>query len=286
MHKLFIFSALFFLTISSLYASSLRVQTQELNKNLNMYKIIDVRDVQSYKEGHIPGAISLPVILTYERAKVDGKLTNPFAMQQVIQNLGLSEKDSIVVYDDGAFFNAARVFWALEVYGFKNVKLLNAGYTQWESKDLATSTQTPTIVKSDYITIIDNQRLATKFATQIATRNPNQIIIDARPAKAYEGKVSSASRFGHIPKAKNIPASHNIKEGEELSSLKDIDELREVYKDIPKNKKIVLYCAIGKISATNYFALRELGYNVSNYDASWKEWGNDLKLPVINPSNR
>jgi len=285
MHKLFfIFSLLFISTLAT--ASSLRVEAEQLNDNLNMYTIIDVRDNESYKNGHIHNALNLPASLTYEKAKLNGKLTNPFAMQKVIQDIGLTENDAIVIYDNGAFFDAARVFWALEVYGFKNVKLLNAGFAQWKVKDLTTSTKTPKVIKSDYITIVNNQRLATKFATQIATKNPNQIIIDARPNKAYIGKVSSASRFGHIPKATNIPASHNIKEGDKVSSLKDIDELKEIYKDIPKEKKIVLYCAIGKISATNYFAMRELGYNVSNYDASWKEWGNDLKLPVVNPSNK
>lgn len=214
--------------------------------------------------------------------QVNGKLTDPFRMQKIVQNLGLNADDKLVIYDDGSFFDAARLFWALEVYGFKDVKLLNAGYKQWSNKNFETSTQTPTVTKSDYVTIIDNNRLATKFSTQIATKNPNQVIIDARPDKAYQGEVSSAKRFGHIPEAINIPASHNIDTDNQGSVLKELSDLKDLYKDLDKNKKIILYCAIGKISATNYFALRELGYNVSNYDASWKEWGNDFRLPVIN----
>lgn len=162
----------------------------------------------------------------------------------------------------------------MEVYGFKNIKLLNSGYDSWSLEEYPKTTQVPKIIDSD--------RIATKFSTQIATKNPNQIIIDARPGKAYKGVVSSAKRYGHIPEALNIPASHNI----DNSSLKEISELQDVYKNIDKKKKIILYCAIGKISATNYFALRELGYNVSNYDASWKEWGNDFQLPIINPSKK
>ena len=53
-----------------------------------------------------------------------------------------------------------------------------------------------------------------------------------------------------------------------------------------KNKKIISYCDIGKISSSNYFALRQLGYEVANYDASWKEWGNDLELPITNISKK
>ena len=273
------------LTMLTLSASTLRISAQILHDNLNEYKILDTRDNQTYINGHIPNAINFPISQTYAHMQVDGKLTNPFTMQNIVQNLGLNANDKILVYDDGSFFDAARLFWALEVYGFKNVELLNSGYKQWIEKGYKTSTQTPVITKSDYITIIDSNRLATKFSTQVATRNPNQIIVDARPIQAYEGEVSSAKRYGHIPKALSIPATHNIDSEALLSRLKDIDELKNIYKDIPKDKKVIIYCAIGKISATNYFALRELGYNVSNYDASWKEWGNST-LPIIEPSKQ
>ncbi len=277
---------LFLLLTVNLNAQTLRIEANTLKQNQKDYKILDTRDKATYEKGHIEGAINFPISLTYAHKKRNGKLTDPFTMQEIVQNRGLNENDAIVVYDNGSFFDAARLFWALEVYGFKNVKLLNAGFKQWKNKHYAITTKVPKTLKSDYITIIDNNRLATKFATQIATRNPNQIIIDARPDKAYEGKVSSAKRYGHIPKAINIPAKHNIDTLKQDSSLKDISELAKIYKDIDKNKKVILYCAIGKISATNYFALRELGYNVANYDASWREWGNDFQLPIINPSKK
>ncbi|SFV66182.1 Thiosulfate sulfurtransferase, rhodanese [hydrothermal vent metagenome] len=275
---------IFALLFTALYvqAASLRIEASTFNKEKLNYTLLDTRAKDVYNKGHIIGALNFPIGLTYANMQLNGKLTDPFTMQKIVQNLGLNADDKLVIYDNGSFFDAARLFWALEVYGFKDVKLLNAGYKQWSNKKFETSIQTPTVSKSDYVTIINNNRLATKFTTQIATRNPNQIIIDARPDKAYEGHISSAKRKGHIPKALNIPASHNIDTDNKGTTLKDLSQLKDLYKGIDKKKKIILYCAIGKISATNYFALRELGYNVSNYDASWREWGNDLRLPVIN----
>jgi len=142
------------------------------------------------------------------------------------------------------------------------------------------STKIPNRKQSNYIAEINHKRLATKFTTQIATKNPNQTIIDARGNEAYRGKISSAKRFGHIPKAINIPATHNINYEKNSSQLKIIKNLENIYKDIDKKQKVVIYCALGRISATNYFALRELDYDVANYDASWKEWGNDFSLPI------
>jgi len=269
-------------SVITLNAESLRIEPEELAKNLKEYKILDTRKNDLYNEGHIDGSLNFPIELTYEYMNNNGKLSNPVKMQKILQNLGLTTDSKIVVYDNGDFFDAARLFWALEVYGFKNVKLLNTGYDNWDFSSYPVSEETPIVAKSKYISRIDNSRLATKFATQIATKNPNQIIIDARGEEAYKGEISSATRFGHIPQAQNFPASHNINYEDSNQKLQAISKLKEIYKNVDKSKKIVLYCAVGRISATNYFALRELDYDVSNYDASWTEWGNDNSLPIVN----
>lgn len=282
--KIFIILLFFLVGVIGLNADSLRIEIKQLSSNLQDYKIIDVREDSDFLNGHIKNALNFPASLTYENIKLNGQITQPIKMQKIIRDLGLSINDKIVIYDDGSFFDASRVFWALEVYGFQNLKLLNGGYDFWLNLGNETSTKVQKIEKSNYIASLNNKRLATKFSTQIATKNRTNIIIDARGIESYVGKKSVAKRFGHIPEAINIPAVNNIKSDLFKSSLKDIDELRDLYKDINKDKKIILYCAVGKIATANYFALRELGYDVANYDASWKEWGNDFALPIVNLS--
>lgn len=282
-NKIFILIILV-LSYITLNANSLRIESNELVQNISNYKILDVRTNEDFQKSHIQNALSFPIILTYEHKAVNGKITDPTKMQNILRDLGLDINDKIVVYDDGTFFDAARLFWTLEVYGFTNVKLLNAGFQEWEVDNFPVSKAILKPTKSDYIATINNKRLATKFTTQIATKSSTQVIIDARGKKAYIGEISSAKRYGHIPKAINIPATHNINDQQTVLKLKTNSELQETYKDINKDKKIILYCAIGRISATNYFAMRELGYDVANYDASWKEWGDDFNLPIINLS--
>jgi len=269
------------LNFNILNGQTLRIEPQDLVKNIYQYKILDTRDSEKFNKGHIKNAINFPISLSYENAKLNGKITQPIKMQKIIQNLGLNNDDKIIIYDDGSFFDAARLFWAFEVYGFKKVKLLNSGFKQWEKLNFPISTVSIQTNKSNYIASINFKRLATKFTTQIASRNPNQVIIDARGTNAYLGKESSAKRFGHIPNALDIAAKHNINYKNNENKLKSINELKELYKGIKREQKVVIYCAIGRISSTNYFALRELGYDVSNYDASWKEWGNDNSLPIV-----
>ncbi len=67
--------------------------------------------------------------------------------------------------------------------------------------------------------------------------------------------------------------------------MKEWSELKNIYKDIPKDKDIILYCDGGAEAALNYIVLQELGFKASVYDGSWLEWGNDPSVPIENPSN-
>lgn len=283
--KLFINLILVFTFLSlSVYADTLRVKPKYLSKHLDKYVILDTRSFGEYEKGHILGALSFPARLTYKNLQNNGRIVNPQSFQKIARNLGISKYSRIVIYENNSFFDAARLFWTLEAYGFKDVKLLDASYTYWINQDYKTSTVIPSVLKSNYIPTIDPQRLATKFSTQIATRTSSKIIIDARSSDGYNGVVSSAKRFGHIPRAINVPATHNIKKLQDgTQKLLDTQEFAKLYANLDREKKVIIYCTVGKVSSTNYFALRELGFDVANYDASWKEWGNELSLPIVSP---
>ena len=48
--------------------------------------------------------------------------------------------------------------------------------------------------------------------------------------------------------------------------MRELSDLEELYKDIPKDKEIILYCDGGADAALNYVVLQKLGYKVSVYD--------------------
>lgn len=267
---------------ATLANTSLRISVQELNQQLNLpgLVILDTRSAKEYAKSHIPNAINLPEELTYVNKDKDGRIAQPAKIKPLLQRLGIERTSPIVIYDQGKMIKAARVFWALEVYGIENIKVLNQGFYAWNEAMLSSTELVPSIKPSNYIPIINHNRLATKLTTLIATKNPNSVIIDTRPNAAYKGQISSAARYGHIINAINVPTMDHLITSEAVSSLKPEAELKALYSGISQNQKIILYCSIGRISTTNYLTLRELGYNVSNYDASWNEWGNDFTLPI------
>lgn len=278
--------ALLMLVAFPVWADELRIEANNLNQNLTKYVVLDARSVDLYQSLHIDGALNFPAAFTYHNQEIDGKISKPEKMQKYIRALGLTVDTPVVVYDEGSLVDAARLFWALEVYGFKNVKVLSVGFDSWVHNDLAISTDTPETSPSNYVPQINDNRIASKLKTLIATKSPDHMIIDARGDDFYQGIKTSAKRSGHILSAHNYPASSVIFSENEFSELQPIEQLLQVYSDIPKNKKVVTYCTRGKIAAANYLALRELGYDVSVYDASWNEWGNEVQLPINNPSEQ
>lgn len=265
-----------------LQAESLRVNATWLKENLPLANlvILDVRLQPDYEIDHIPGAISFPDALSYQQKSAGGRIVEPDVIQKLLRERGVKSSDFVVVYDDGNLIDASRVFWTLEVYGLKQVRVLDKGYAGWVGQGYAVTDAVPKIKPSEFVPSVDHRRIASKFSTQLATRNPHQVVVDARPAEAYTGKTSSAQRFGHIPTAINIPVHANIASDRDGQSLRGPEELQTIYQQLTTDKKVILYCEIGRVSATSYLALRELGYDVANYDASWREWGNDFDLPI------
>jgi thiosulfate/3-mercaptopyruvate sulfurtransferase len=268
-----------------LWSSDLRVTADEVHRRLGPQQplILDTRSAEDYALGHIPGALNFPVKLTYRDQGVSGQIVQPDVMQQLLRERGIDIDSEVVIHDDGSLIDAARLFWALEVYGLARVKVMDHGFDYWKAAGYPVSTETPKPAPSAYVATINHQRLASKFTTLLATRGKHKLIIDARNEESYLGKQSSAKRFGHIPKAINIPSVHNFDRHDNLLQIKPIEELKKLYAGVSKDQKIIVYCAIGRASAANYLALREIGLDVANYDASWREWGNDLSLPIETP---
>lgn len=245
--------------------------------------VLDVRNAEQYADGHIPGAVNLPVNKTFRQSGRTDRVAGPVYIQQLLGNAGVDRSKHVVVYDDGRFIDAGRMFWVLEVYGHQGVQLLDGGFSAWEALGLAISTETSLPEAKAFFAVAQPDKLVTKLSMRLATKNNDVTIIDARSAKEFSGKKSISNRFGHIPQAINIPWDANLTEDTNTPFIREITELQELYAGLDRSKKIVTYCNKGKQSSFSYFILREMGYDVAHYDGSWFEWSMDSNLPIVGP---
>jgi thiosulfate/3-mercaptopyruvate sulfurtransferase len=240
--------------------------------------VLDARSRERYAQGHIAGAVSLPVADTLGPDPHSDLAAPISTIQQLFGAAGVDQTTRVVIYDDGDMVSASRVFWILEVHGHRHVALLNPGYAHWQAHELPVSTQPARPAARQFVSQITPDRLATKFSTRLAISDPGVVILDVRPGAAYRGETGGFARKGHIPTAISLPFDRNLQGAD--AGLKPFSELEKLYQGIDKSKKVITYCDTGKESTLTYFILRQLGYDVATYDGSWYEWSNDPLLPV------
>jgi len=247
--------------------------------------IIDLRPEEEYAKGHLKNAVNIPG-QPPAQLLFDSKLLMPKLniISDRLSNAGIDKDSLVVVYDSGVFMWAARLYWILDFLGHENVGLLKVGYGGWDKDELPISKTTFKAQKKEFVPRIDNAKIKTKLDTLLAIGK--KTIIDGRVNPHYKGKESLAKRFGHIPTAQNYACTQNYEVTDSGNKMRDLQDLKSVYKDLPKNKEIILYCDGGAEAALNFIVLQELGFKASVYDGSWLEWGNDSSLPISNPSGK
>jgi thiosulfate/3-mercaptopyruvate sulfurtransferase len=239
--------------------------------------------------GHIPGAIQvqrfadlgandeLPIM----------KFPSRQAFQATLRRWGIDNDSTIVVYDDSVSALASRVLFLLDLYGFdmKRAKLLDGGTVGWTGFNELTKTATPPR-KAGTVTLKAPaaQRMpgwTEVYRRVVAAREPNIILLDARPADMYEGtRIQHSVQGGHIPGAINIVSLNGV-DGQS-QQWKPQDELAALYKSVPKDHTIITYCHDGFRSTLAWLQLKALGYkDVRVYNGGWSDWDRTLTLPVV-----
>lgn len=297
MHRIILSFALI-LSAFAASASNMLIHPQTLNDKLinleqlsSSIKIVDLRSKEDYLEGHIPHAIHLPISQFHrKKSDIEGFIQTPRRFKSALEAAGITNSDHLIIYSDWSFLDSARFYWALDFYGHSTKQILDGGYQGWINSGLQISTKPTSITKtSQYIVQVQPEKMATKFQTLMASKSPEYVIIDARPKAHYLAEKSLTPVKGRIPNAINIPW-HSLLTNREASdeygriqktvSFYNTERLEDTLSDIPKDKKIILYCNGGAESSILYLGLKQLGVQAAVYDGSWFEWSLDNKLPV------
>ncbi len=257
-----------------------------LSSNKDKVILIDARS-KGYEEGHIAGALSFDTSsLNDPNSTVEGFLLNAEKITPVFQNVGIQKDSEIVIYDAGNALSASRVFYALEYYGHKNVKVLNGGYAAWLAAGNDNSLEVPTVTQGDFVAEAIAGLTCTLDEVNKSLEDNKFLYLDARTEKEYTGEDVRAKNGGHIPGAINIEWNQAITENDAgIPVFKSFEELDTLYGNLDKSKTIIPYCQTNVRGAHSYFTLRLIGFqDVRPYEGSWAEYGNadNVKIEKAN----
>jgi thiosulfate/3-mercaptopyruvate sulfurtransferase len=205
------------------------------------------------------------------------------ALELILGNLGATSNSIFVLYDNNGNVDAARLWWILTTYGHSNTYLLNGGLKSTPKGLISQEITSTKPTKFLFSNEADFDLKANKKDVLTALTDSNTVLLDCRTSDEFTGKITkkNAFRAGHIPTAIHLNYTHSIAY-DQAYQFKSDQELALIFKTIPKDKKIIVYCQSGVRSAHTTFVLHKLlGFpNVANYDGSWIEWSYDKTLAI------
>jgi thiosulfate/3-mercaptopyruvate sulfurtransferase len=234
--------------------------------------LVSTRKTSDYAKVHIDDAIHVNHKDLY-KAEPKSTLKSATEIAKILGTKGISNTNTIVLYDNGSGKYSGRVYWILKYLGAKDVKVLDGHMKAWRMARKPV-TKNPVKRKPTTFTIAVNKAaIANMVQVKKATNSSAAVVVDVRSADEYKGIKESKLPKGHIPNSINLEFKKVMTT---KSKLKSKEELQALFTaaGITKDKEVILYCESSVRAGIVYLALKSsLGYpKVKVYDGALFEW--------------
>ena len=253
-------------------------------------------DVLLYETGHIPGAVKIDWHLDLndpvERDYVSGQ-----GFARLMSSKGIGRHTTIVFYGDNFNWWAAYALWVSTLFGHRDVRLLDGGRQKWMEEGRPLTTDVPQRPAADYPVVERDDGTIRVFRDQVLQHvRYGGRLVDVRSPGEYSGELlampdypqEGALRGGHIPGAANVPWARAAADDATFKTRPELEAIYQQEQGLAPSDDVVAYCRIGERSSHTWFVLTHLlGFGrVRNYDGSWTEWGNTVRVPIVQGSER
>ena len=265
------------------------VTSDWLENNLDKVKLIDCswhmpnvkrNAYEEYLKKHIPGAIFFDLD-KYSDANTDlpHMLPNPITWEKIVSNLGISNNDRIIIYDNSDVLSSCRCWYNFIYFGHNSnlVSVLDGGLKKWILENKVIDNNKNKIQKSKYKSQENKKLLKDKNQINSNISIKEFVVIDARSKERFEGKVPDPRknvRTGSIPNSLCLPFKEIINKD---NTFKNTDEISKKFMQIIDSKynNIVFSCGSGVTACVLALAYSLVNnkYSPTIYDGSWAEYG-------------
>jgi thiosulfate/3-mercaptopyruvate sulfurtransferase len=196
--------------------------------------------------------------------------------------VGIDNSHFVVAYDNASNALAARLWWTLRYYGHTQVAVLDGGWQKWIDEGRVTTADMPQIETTTF-EAKPHPELLRQGDDILGLLESTTRLIDMRLPQEYVGERSLTRLSGHIPGAANLPVDRLVGPDNTLLPPKQLREELATAGVDETAPEVIFYSNVGVLSCLGILAMHvaELPSVASNYDASWQEWGNDERKPVV-----
>jgi len=252
-------------------------------------------DVLLYDSGHIPGSVKVDwhteLNDTVTRDYVDGA-----GFAKLMAAKGIGRDDTVVIYGDKSNWWAAYALWVFTLFGHPDVRLMDGGRNLWQAEGRELTRDKTDVTPAEYPVVERSDEAIRAFKDDVLSNLGRFPLIDVRSVPEYTGERThmpdypqeGTLRGGHIPTAASVPWGKAAAEDGRFRSRAELEVIYQDEAGLKPDDAVIAYCRIGERSSHTWFALTHLlGYsNVRNYDGSWTEWGNAVRVPIVTGTDR
>ena len=266
------------------------VSTDWLANNLAKVKVIDSswhmpnsnRDpYKEYKNEHIKNAIFFDIDkFSNNKTELPHMLPDEREWEKIVSNLGISNNDRIIVYDNSDVISSCRCWYTFIFFGHKPnlISVLNGGFSKWKNENRVITNKTHNIKKKNYKAKKNLERVKTKEEIDKNIYQKKFKLVDARSKNRFLGlekEPRPGLRSGSIQNSYCLPFGELINPENKTFLEKNIIKEKFARVGINSENNVVFSCGSG-ITAT----VLSLAYSLINdkylptiYDGSWAEYG-------------
>lgn len=239
---------------------------------------------EEFEQAHIPGGRFLDLANLKDTASpVPNALPTSKQVAARLAEIGYSNGDRIVIYDDSDVKTSARAWFALHRVGVETA-VLDGGFGKWRAEgreiESGASATWPTVAPALHEGTSRCVRTKEQMIANIGSGTEQ--VIDARDIGRFTGATIDTVHDlpgGHIPGARHLFFRDLYRSD---GTFRPPAELRLAFETagVDLAQPIVTSCGSGVTASVLLFALHLIGVeNAALYDGSWSEWGADPATP-------
>ena len=266
------------------------VSTEWLDNNHSEVKIIDSswhmpntnrNAYEEYKKEHIKNAIFFDIDkFSNKKTELPHMLPNEEEWEKIVSNLGITNEDRIIVYDNSDVISSCRCWYTFIFFGHNPnlISVLNGGFLKWKKENRETTNKVSNYEKKNYKAIKISHLVKSKEEIDKNILEKKFQVVDARSKNRFLGMEKEPRqnvKSGSIQNSYCLPFGELINPKDKTFIEKNLIKEKFTNIGINNEKNVVFSCGSG-ITA----AVLGLAYSIINdrylpaiYDGSWAEYG-------------